>query len=393
MGSSSAPMPEIRGRRRAGGADSVGGFEKSMVKEPYQSLVAIDRGAREALSPEELQKLGRPLLADFTGRSDEELVAGLAELGVTVDRASFRRDASSHPSAEELADAYVKRRRLRTKGWGFERTWIALTLLWERWLPERPSLESLDERMMTGYARLEEDDVTGAVESWLEAWPVFLRIFDETRTRSLLEFDHVFGLSELVQNWVGDVEMHLWNAGLQHERFFRSGIELVNEYLARFEAEDELTTENMRRALASFHVELGDLAKADALFEQWLTRDPKWGWGWIGWSDDYRFYAQVKDIERAESLLLRGLAVPEVRDEIDLLERLETLYEDEGRDDDARAMRARMEALPPERARRWSEPAIAAPAPVATVRKPPKVGRNEPCPCGSGKKYKKCCGR
>ena len=22
-----------------------------------------------------------------------------------------------------------------------------------------------------------------------------------------------------------------------------------------------------------------------------------------------------------------------------------------------------------------------------------KVGRNEPCPCGSGSKYKKCCGR
>ena len=25
-------------------------------------------------------------------------------------------------------------------------------------------------------------------------------------------------------------------------------------------------------------------------------------------------------------------------------------------------------------------------------RKAPKVGRNEPCPCGSGKKYKRCCG-
>ncbi|MBO5148805.1 MAG: SEC-C domain-containing protein, partial [Anaerotignum sp.] len=22
-----------------------------------------------------------------------------------------------------------------------------------------------------------------------------------------------------------------------------------------------------------------------------------------------------------------------------------------------------------------------------------KVGRNDPCPCGSGKKYKQCCGR
>ena len=27
------------------------------------------------------------------------------------------------------------------------------------------------------------------------------------------------------------------------------------------------------------------------------------------------------------------------------------------------------------------------------VRESPKIGRNEPCPCGSGKKYKKCCGK
>ena len=27
------------------------------------------------------------------------------------------------------------------------------------------------------------------------------------------------------------------------------------------------------------------------------------------------------------------------------------------------------------------------------TRNQPKVGRNDPCPCGSGKKYKKCCGR
>ena len=31
------------------------------------------------------------------------------------------------------------------------------------------------------------------------------------------------------------------------------------------------------------------------------------------------------------------------------------------------------------------------PAPVKTAS--PKVGRNEPCPCGSGKKFKQCCGR
>jgi len=30
--------------------------------------------------------------------------------------------------------------------------------------------------------------------------------------------------------------------------------------------------------------------------------------------------------------------------------------------------------------------------PVPQRRVPEKIGRNEPCPCGSGKKYKKCCG-
>jgi len=30
--------------------------------------------------------------------------------------------------------------------------------------------------------------------------------------------------------------------------------------------------------------------------------------------------------------------------------------------------------------------------PKPVVRDTPKVGRNEPCPCGSGKKYKRCCG-
>jgi SEC-C motif-containing protein len=41
---------------------------------------------------------------------------------------------------------------------------------------------------------------------------------------------------------------------------------------------------------------------------------------------------------------------------------------------------------------RWVYAGIV-PAEGHTVRREaPKVGRNDPCPCGSGKKYKKCCG-
>ncbi|RMH43756.1 MAG: YchJ family protein [Deltaproteobacteria bacterium] len=31
--------------------------------------------------------------------------------------------------------------------------------------------------------------------------------------------------------------------------------------------------------------------------------------------------------------------------------------------------------------------------PKTVVRDAPKIGRNDPCPCGSGAKYKRCCGR
>ena len=37
--------------------------------------------------------------------------------------------------------------------------------------------------------------------------------------------------------------------------------------------------------------------------------------------------------------------------------------------------------------------AIASPAPRRPVKKYAGTGRNERCPCGSGKKYKVCCGR
>jgi preprotein translocase subunit SecA len=33
------------------------------------------------------------------------------------------------------------------------------------------------------------------------------------------------------------------------------------------------------------------------------------------------------------------------------------------------------------------------PAKEPVRRDHPKIGRNDPCPCGSGKKYKNCCGR
>jgi SEC-C motif-containing protein len=40
---------------------------------------------------------------------------------------------------------------------------------------------------------------------------------------------------------------------------------------------------------------------------------------------------------------------------------------------------------------KFSEGEIVGESPI--MREEPKIGRNDPCPCGSGKKYKKCCGK
>ncbi len=73
----------------------------------------------------------------------------------------------------------------------------------------------------------------------------------------------------------------------------------------------------------------------------------------------------------------------ELREEI--LETLLPLLEKTGqRDEASRLVRSEQQLV--ERVAPW---AVATPL----RREQPKVGRNDPCPCGSGKKFKKCCGK
>ena len=151
---------------------------------------------------------------------------------------------------------------------------------------------------------------------------------------------------------------------------------MCEEGLRRFPAEDDLMTENRRRALAETYFEVGETGKAETLYRDWLHADPLWGWGWIGWSDGYGFTSpQFQDWPRAEQILREGLAVDQVRDRGDMLERLADVCEEQGRKNEAAELR--------KEAKRNAAP--------TRVTKP-KIGRNEPCPCGSGKKFKKCCG-
>lgn len=56
--------------------------------------------------------------------------------------------------------------------------------------------------------------------------------------------------------------------------------------------------------------------------------------------------------------------------------------------EDSRSMKAPVPELPP----KALSPAPTGHAASQPFVREPKIGRNDPCPCGSGKKYKKCCG-
>jgi len=187
--------------------------------------------------------------------------------------------------------------------------------------------------------------------------------------------------------------------------------------------------ENRRRALAESCFQAGMTDRAEELFRSWLADDPTWGWGWIGWADCYLpRTGKPGNYGRAEELLRRGYSAPGARDRDCIAERLQDLCRQTGHPREAAEFGQQAERL------RCSAPAMTVsrrlvladdddgPAAIrettrldfgpeglpldqfpgvmqaltarssSTSARAVKVGRNAPCPCGSGKKFKKCCG-
>jgi tetratricopeptide (TPR) repeat protein len=185
-------------------------------------------------------------------------------------------------------------------------------------------------------------------------------------------FDEIFSGTQSLSNWCDDFEMELSNAGLKNPEYLRKRIRYCKEFYTQFQDEDESTLGNFYRAEAESYWHLGEIETAEGKFKDLTDRYPNYAWGYIGWADSYWLSefdnAAPKDYARAENIYLKALENPNMEDRPDIIERLIMLYEEKG--DLGKA----------DRYRRVSE---------GLQR---KIGRNEPCPCGSGRKFKRCCG-
>ena len=395
----------------------------------HMSYIALNRIAEERATQDEsyrrtLEQNHHPLLSHGRGMSDDELLARLRQLGLDAQRQQIVDGFRRFVSAQAMSEATIADAGITIPDAEVDWVWIATTCLWERWQPDVANMEMVDDKMQAGYAALKAGDTVKACRLWLETWHAILDITDRAEMGSLDEFDDRFGGTQSVFNWVQDLEMELHNAGLQEPRFFHERISLCETMIDRF-PDGGLSTDNFKIALAESHFELGDREKGDRLFHAWLEETPQLGSGWIAWSDCYWMFAKPKhkDATRAEQLLQQGLTSPDVENRAHILERLQLLYEETGRDEEAEAVREEIEqarepkttttvkvapdtvqvrqtynfgdeGLPLEELSGLVEPSH--PAHSVGDRSfegQRKAGRNEPCPCGSGKKFKKCCAR
>lgn len=306
------------------------------------TLIMACLGLLASLKPQ--QAAERPLRSDGERLTDGELLAKLRSFGIEIDRASLGRLCDETLSAEEITKPWLENHTFKTRREALESDWIwiCVVVLWQRWFPDKPSFERLDDKIQAGYDRMETGDSMAACRHWLDAWTDVLHLLDKAGIRSIDEFDNRFRGTQSLFNWIQDLENELWNAGLEDREFLTARINVCEEGLRRFATENDLMTENWRRALAESYFELGETAKAEALYQEWLKTDPRWGWGWISWSDCYQFRfgrPELRDLNRSEQLLREGLSVAEVRDREDLAERLADLYEEQGRGEEAKEIR------------------------------------------------------
>jgi hypothetical protein len=244
----------------------------------------------------------------------------------------------------------------------------------------------VDKQIIEGYEALARQDVARACDIWLEAWEGLKEVMEGNSVKDVHEINKKYTWSEFPSNYVQELEMELHNAGLDNAEYFKKRIEYCGELLG-YAGEDRLMEENTRRAIADSYFELGDNAECDRLYGQWLKDDPKWGYGYIGWSRNYEYDCpERQDTAKAGMIKEQALAEPEIRDRLDVVDDALMFYEENGGDlakiDALREEFAMLKAASP------GQSTYHKAIPVTSA----KAGRNDPCPCGSGKKYKKCHG-
>ena len=237
----------------------------------------------------------------------------------------------------------------------------------------------------------EEED--RAAEMFLKLWPslkdwVLRNYAIETESGNT-----VFSpgrISDLTEDWVPlfNVLQEIDQAFLNTKRY-QDLLKLFPDILSTFSWEEQENA-TLKAGIGEALEALGRKAEADAFFERWYSESP-------GNPDCTNYYVSIlcdrNDMEKARRVLEENLPASPVPDPrfVNLYMRAAEFYRSTGE-----RQKAALYASLGEKSLRVQDKNIASgdfygsAQPVAREK---KIYPNDPCPCGSGKKYKKCCGR
>jgi len=229
----------------------------------------------------------------------------------------------------------------------------------------------IDAKIEEGYTYIYANEYKKGCDIWLAAWEDIKKLMDDNGITDIQGVDDTYPWKEFVSNYVQDLEMELQNAGTVDKSYYQKRMTYCKELCDRC-GTNQLMRENTRRAIAESYYDMGEFEQGGREFEAMVQEDPTFGWAYIGWADSYVYDKGMPQYEKACKVLERGLSEAGLRDRKDVLERAANYSEEGGYEEKARFYKKELRQASSVRA--------------------VKVGRNEPCPCGSGKKYKKCCG-
>jgi tetratricopeptide (TPR) repeat protein len=308
------------------------------------------------------------------GMTNEEIIKKLKELVSTFDLDSFVAKTGEYLSCEDLTEAeYYPVATFSDEDEDF--IWMACEELWKRLVPDKPAVEHVAEQVDN---LIEEILKAGGKKRWsdvfrrsrdaldlicrytIEETPTGRRVrrdfYEKLRDTTFYDFDSF--LDDLMQNLIGheEYEKVIDIAGILGEG-------LGDDIFLDYKAESLFGT--------------GKKEDGERLSQEIISRNPDNPWFLLRAGEYYTTYGE-KDLLKAKDCYLKALAVaqrhsrkPDGKKELRAVyQRLIDISYDTGDRDGVEHYQHLLSSLDAK-----------------------KVGRNDPCPCGSGKKYKKCCGR
>jgi tetratricopeptide (TPR) repeat protein len=306
-------------------------------------------------------------MSDIKDMTDQEILDALKEIGIERNIDDFRDAAVKAGTPSTLTDEWVEMFKIR--GPAEDVLYEVILELWKRHRSDVKCSEIVRE-FIDDIITYEEDIKIHNRESMRKIYKGIEKFYQYC-LREDGSHDAEF-YNAVIEDGFYDIECFLLDMPFKFARY-RLIDEAVN--IGRWFADFSDQPNNFLGDTGCILAEAGRKDEAIKQMEENLKRFPDDIWVTINAGD--ALYA-LGD-KKAEEFFLKAYDTAERDyDKLGALERLVNFYSWQEMPEKSDAYKAEYKAL------------TAPPKPKQAI-KSKKIGRNEPCPCGSGKKYKKCC--